>query len=588
MKMRAHNVNARGRLLAVAGVLALAALALVARAAWLQLLHTDFYQRQGDARFLRDIPIAASRGSILDRNGEPLAVSTPVASIWANPQELLQATDRLPELATALDISADALLQRLAQRADREFVYLRRHVSPDAAQAILALQIPGVAAQREFRRFYPAGAVTAHVLGFTNIDDVGQEGLELAFNEWLTGKPGVKRVIRDRLGRVVENVDLLRAAEPGRDLRLSIDRRLQYLAYRELGAGLREYDASAGSAVIMDVVSGEILALVNLPSYNPNSRDSDMINAQRNRALTDVFEPGSVMKAFTAVAAMESGKFTPDTLIATSPGYTTLRGGYTIHDFKDYGTLSLAGVLIKSSNVGAIKIADQLTAEQQYSAYRRFGLGQNSGSGFPGESAGVLPVASAWGPVEKQTIAYGYGVSVTALQLVRAYAAFGNGGVLPTPTFVKDTPPTHHAIVDAAIARKTLAILEAVTAAGGTATRSNVSGYRVAGKTGTSRKASGGGYADKRYVAVFVGLAPVSRPRLAMAVVINDPKGEEYGGGAVAAPVFRRIMTGALRLLDVPPDNLEQWYAQMPAESAPAIAARAAASAASAKTGAAL
>ncbi|PIQ38122.1 MAG: cell division protein [Lysobacterales bacterium CG17_big_fil_post_rev_8_21_14_2_50_64_11] len=588
MRMHARNVNARSRLLAVAGVLALATLALVARAGWLQLLHNDFYQRQGDARFLRDIPIAASRGSILDRNGEPLAVSTPVASIWANPQELLQATDRIPALAKALAISPDALLQRLAQRAEREFVYLRRHMSPDAAQAILALQIPGVAAQREFRRFYPAGAVAAHVLGFTNIDDVGQEGLELAFNDWLTGKPGVKRVIRDRLGRVVENVDLLRAAEPGRDLVLSIDRRLQYLAYRELGAGLREHDASAGSAVIIDVVSGEILALVNLPSYNPNSRDSDILNAQRNRALTDVFEPGSVMKAFTAVAAMESGKFTPDTLIATSPGYTTLRGGYTIHDFKDYGTLSMAGVLIKSSNVGAIKIADQLGAEQQYSAYRRFGLGQSTGSGFPGESAGVLPAASAWGPVEKQTIAYGYGVSVTALQLARAYAAFGNGGVLPTPTFVKGTPPAQRTVVDRAIAGKMLAILEAVTGEGGTATRSNVTGYRVAGKTGTSRKASGGGYADKRYVAVFVGLAPVSRPRLAMAVVINDPKGEEYGGGAVAAPVFRRIMTGALRVLAVPPDRIEQWYASMPAESAPAIAARAAANASTAKTGAAL
>ena len=588
MRMHARNVNARSRLLAVAGVLALATLALVARAGWLQLLHNDFYQRQGDARFLRDIPIAASRGSILDRNGEPLAVSTPVASIWANPQELLQATDRIPALAKALAISPDALLQRLAQRAEREFVYLRRHMSPDAAQAILALQIPGVAAQREFRRFYPAGAVAAHVLGFTNIDDVGQEGLELAFNDWLTGKPGVKRVIRDRLGRVVENVDLLRAAEPGRDLVLSIDRRLQYLAYRELGAGLREHDASAGSAVIIDVVSGEILALVNLPSYNPNSRDSDILNAQRNRALTDVFEPGSVMKAFTAVAAMESGKFTPDTLIATSPGYTTLRGGYTIHDFKDYGTLSMAGVLIKSSNVGAIKIADQLGAEQQYSAYRRFGLGQSTGSGFPGESAGVLPAASAWGPVEKQTIAYGYGVSVTALQLARAYAAFGNGGVLPTPTFVKGTPPAQRTVVDRAIAGKMLSILEAVTGEGGTATRSNVTGYRVAGKTGTSRKASGGGYADKRYVAVFVGLAPVSRPRLAMAVVINDPKGEEYGGGAVAAPVFRRIMTGALRVLAVPPDRIEQWYASMPAESAPAIAARAAANASTAKTGAAL
>lgn len=574
--------------MAVAGVLALAAVGLVTRAAWLQLLHNDFYQRQGDARFLRDIPIAASRGAILDRNGEPLAVSTPVASIWANPQELLQYPDRLPVLAKALDIHPDALVQRLAQRADREFVYLRRHLSPDAAAAILALQIPGVAAQREFRRFYPAGAVAAHVLGFTNIDDVGQEGLELAFNDWLTGKPGVKRVIRDRLGRVVENVDLLRAAEPGRDLVLSIDRRLQYLAYRELGAGLREHDASAGSAVILDVATGEILAMVNLPSYNPNSRDSDAIGAQRNRALTDVFEPGSVMKAFTAVAAMESGKFTPDTLVATSPGYTTLRGGYTIHDFKDYGTLSMAGVLIKSSNVGAIKIADELSAEQQYSAYRRFGLGQTSGSGFPGESAGVLPAAGVWGPVEKQTIAYGYGVSVTALQLARAYAAFGNRGALPTPTFVKNTPPERRAIVDPAIAGKTLAILEAVTGEGGTATRSNVSGYRVAGKTGTSRKASGGGYADKRYVSVFVGLAPASRPRLAMAVVINDPKGEEYGGGAVAAPVFRSIMTGALRLLDVPPDRIEQWYAQMPAAPALAVAARAATDAPAPKHGVAL
>lgn len=573
MKAYGRNVNARGRLMAVAAVLVLAMAGLIARTAWLQLWHTDFYQRQGDARFLRDIPIPASRGAILDRNGEPLAVSTPVASIWANPQDLLQYPDRLPVLARALDIDVDALTQRLAQRADREFVYLRRHLSPDAAAEILALQIPGVAAQREFRRFYPAGAVAAHVLGFTNIDDVGQEGLELAFNDWLTGTPGVKRVIRDRLGRVVENVDLLRAAQPGHDLVLSIDRRLQYLAYRELSAALRERDASAGSVVMMDVTNGEILAIVNLPSYNPNSRDAGNAAARRNRALTDVFEPGSVMKAFTAVAALESGKFTPDTLVDTSPGYTTLQGGYTIHDFRDYGTLSLTGVLVKSSNVGAIKIANQLSPSRQYSAYHRFGLGQTSGSGFPGESAGVLASAEAWGPVEKQTIAYGYGVSVTAMQLTRAYAAFGNGGTLLTPTFVKGTPPDRHAIVEPAVAGKVLAILEAVTGDGGTATRSNVPGYRVAGKTGTSRKASGGGYADKRYVAVFVGLAPVSRPRLAMAVVINDPKGEEYGGGAVAAPVFRTIMTGALRLLDVPPDRIEQWYADALNDGSPRVVA---------------
>lgn len=568
MNARGRNVNVRGRLLAVAGVLALAGGVLVLRAAWMQLFDSEFYQQQGDARFLRELPIAASRGVILDRNGETLAASSPVASIWANPQELLQHPEQLPALARALGIDRGALTERLAQRADREFVYLRRHLSPDDAAAIAALKIPGVFSQREFRRFYPLGEVTAHVLGFTNIDDLGQEGLELAFNDWLTGKPGAKRVIRDRKGRVVENVDLLRPAQPGNDLVLAIDRRVQYLAWRELTAVMHEHGASAGSVAMLDVDNGEILALVNLPSYNPNAREAAVGGNRRNRALTDVFEPGSVMKALTMVAALESGKFTPQTTIATSPGYTTLRGGYTIHDFKDYGTLTMAGVLIKSSNVGAIKIANELTAQQQYDAYRRFGLGQTSGSGFPGESAGVLPPVASWGPVEKQTIAYGYGLSVTSLQLARAYAAFGNGGRLVTPTFVKGARAEAPQIIDTATAGKLMTMLEAVTGPGGTATRSNVSGYRIAGKTGTSRKASEGGYADKRYVAVFVGLAPASAPRFAMAVVIYDPKGEEYGGGAVSAPVFRNVMTGALRLLDVPPDHIEQWYAKAPTPGA--------------------
>jgi cell division protein FtsI (penicillin-binding protein 3) len=568
MNARGRNVNVRGRLLAVAGVLALAGGLLVLRAAWMQLFDSEFYQQQGDARFLRELPIAASRGVILDRNGETLAASSPVASIWANPQELLQHPEQLPALARALGIDHGALTERLAQRADREFVYLRRHLSPDDAAAIAALKIPGVFSQREFRRFYPLGEVTAHVLGFTNIDDLGQEGLELAFNDWLTGKPGAKRVIRDRKGRVVENVDLLRPAQPGNDLVLAIDRRVQYLAWRELTAVMHEHGASAGSVAMLDVDNGEILALVNLPSYNPNAREAAVGGNRRNRALTDVFEPGSVMKALTMVAALESGKFTPQTTIATSPGYTTLRGGYTIHDFKDYGTLTMAGVLIKSSNVGAIKIANELTAQQQYDAYRRFGLGQTSGSGFPGESAGVLPPVASWGPVEKQTIAYGYGLSVTSLQLARAYAAFGNGGRLVTPTFVKGARAETPQIIDTATADELMTMLEAVTGPGGTATRSNVSGYRIAGKTGTSRKASEGGYADKRYVAVFVGLAPASAPRFAMAVVIYDPKGEEYGGGAISAPVFRNVMTGALRLLDVPPDHIEQWYAKAPATGA--------------------
>jgi len=569
MNARGRNVNVRGRLWVVGGVLALAALLLVGRAAWMQLFNSDFYQQQGDARFLRELPIAASRGMILDRNGETLAASSPVASIWANPQELLQHPEQLPALARALGIHRAALAARLAQRADREFVYLRRHLSPDDAALITALKIPGVFSQREFRRFYPLGEVVAHVLGFTNIDDLGQEGLELAFNDWLTGKPGAKRVIRDRKGRVVENVDLLRPAQPGNDLVLSIDRRVQYLAWRELTAALHEHGASAGSVVMLDVDTGEILALVNLPSYNPNARDAAVGGNRRNRALTDVLEPGSVMKALTMVAALQSGKFTPDTAIATSPGYTALRGGYIIHDFKDYGTLTMAGVLVKSSNVGAIKIANELTAQQQYAVYQHFGLGQVSGSGFPGESAGVLPPVASWGPVEKQTIAYGYGLSVTSLQLARAYAVFGNGGKLVTPTFVKGAHGDAPTVIDPATAGKLMRMLEAVTGPGGTATRSNVSGFRVAGKTGTSRQASEGGYADKRYVSVFVGLVPASQPRFAVAVVINDPQGLEYGGGAVAAPVFRNIMTGTLRLLDVAPDRIEQWYVKAP-DAAPA------------------
>ena len=569
MRTRARPVNTRARLYAVLGLLALGATSLIVRAVDLQLLDEEFYQQQGDARFLREIPIATSRGMITDRNGEPLAVSSPVESIWANPQELLQHTDRLPELAQALAIPLEPLTQRLAQRADKEFVYLRRHMNPDEAQAIVALGVPGVFAQREFRRFYPVGEITAHVLGFTNIDDRGQEGLELAFDEWLTGKPGAKRVIRDRRGRIVENVDLVRAAEPGRDLALSLDRRIQYLAYRELKAALAEHQAGSGSVVVIEVATGEILAMVNQPSYNPNAREAAEPGTHRNRAVTDVFEPGSVMKTLTIAAALEAGKFTPETPIDTAPGYMPIPG-YVIHDFKNYGTLTVAGVLSKSSNVGATKIAQTLPNEVQYDLYRRFGLGQASGSGFPGESAGVLTGPDQWGPTEKATISYGYGLSTTLLQLARAYAAIGNGGRLIEPTFVKGANNPNQQVIDPALAQQLLGMLETVTAPGGTATKASVLGYRVGGKTGTSRKASGGGYAAKRYSSVFVGLVPASAPKFAMAVVINDPQSRDaagalvYGGGAVAAPVFHRVMDGALRLMDVPPDNVQQWYAAAP------------------------
>ncbi|PRH83517.1 peptidoglycan D,D-transpeptidase FtsI family protein [Arenimonas caeni] len=560
------SYSPRKRLMVVGGVLGACCAVLVARAAHLQVISEEFYQQQGDARFLREIPIATSRGMITDRNGEPLAVSSPVESIWANPKELLLHADRLPELARALQIPQEVLARRVSERADKEFVYLRRHLNPDVADEITDLGIPGVYSQREFRRFYPHGEVLAHVLGFTNIDDKGQEGLELAFNEWLTGKEGSQRVIRDRRGRIVENVDLVEAAEPGKDLVLSIDRRIQYLAYRELKSALIETGAPSGSIVVLDVPTGEVLAMVNQPSYNPNSRVGADGESRRNRAVTDILEPGSVMKAITIAAALESGKFTPDTPIQTAPGYIALPGGYMPRDFRNYGMLTLTGILTKSSNVGAIKVSNELSTEHQYDVFRRFGFGERTGSGFPGELPGMLPPVRRWGPTEKATISYGYGLSVTPLQLARAYAAIGNEGRLMDVTFVKGGAGEGTQVVDPAIASDLMGMLETVVGPDGTARRAAVLGYRVAGKTGTSRKADGGGYAAKRYAAVFVGLVPATNPRFAMAVVIHEPQGMEYGGGAVSAPVFHRVMEGALRLMDVPPDDIEQWYAAQAAK----------------------
>lgn len=562
MKPRARQFNIRARLWVVGGFLGLAGVALVVRAVDLQLLNNDFYQQQGDARFLREIPIPVSRGTIFDRNGEPLAISSPVESIWANPKELLQHPDRLPQLAAALEIPLEPLTQRIAQRADREFVYLRRHMNPDHAEGIIDLGIPGVFSQREFRRFYPLGEVMAHVLGFTNIDDRGQEGLELAFDDWLTGKPGAKKVIRDRRGRIVENVDLVRAAEPGRDLVLSIDRRIQYLAYRELKAALLENGAAAGSVVVLDVPTGEVLAMVNAPSYNPNAREAAEPGSQRNRAVTDVVEPGSVIKAFTVAAALESGKFTPASSFDTSPGYMPL-ARHVIRDVRNFGVVDMTRLLTKSSNIASTKIALELSNEQFYEVLRKFGFGDATGAGFPGESSGVLPTPRSWGILEKATISYGYGLSVTPLQIAQAYAALGNDGVLMPPTFVKGAQMQARQAVSPGVARTVVEMLETVTGPEGTAQRARVQGYRVAGKSGTSRKASVGGY-QKRYLSLFAGLVPASNPRLAMVVVIDDPQGRDYYGGLVAAPVFARVMDGALRLLDVPPDQAEQWYVALP------------------------
>lgn len=536
-----------------AGLMLLGAVAVVARAVNLQVMETEFLQSQGEARYLREVSIPTVRGSIVDRNGEPLAVSTPVESVWAHPGELLQAADHIPMLAGLLEADAEDVERRLTQRASREFVWLRRQINPDLAARIRDLEIPGVFLQREYRRFYPTGEVSAQVLGFTNIDDVGQEGLELAYNEWLQGQPGSKRVIKDRFGRVVQNVDLIREASPGRDLQLTIDRRLQYLAFRDLKSAVMEFGARSGSVVVLGVDSGEILAMVNFPSYNPNANTRIPSDGLRNRALTDVLEPGSVMKPFAVAAAMEAGIAQRDMVLDTSPGVLHV-SGHDIRDVRDYGELTVEQVLTKSSNVGVVQLALSMDARHLWSMYSRFGFGSVAGTGFPGESAGVLRDYERWRKLEQATLAYGYGLSVTPLQLARAMAAIADDGRLRQPTFITDASNPPHSVLDPALANQLAGMLETVTGPEGTGQGARVEGYRVAGKTGTSRKASAGGYGD-RYVASFAGFAPVSDPELVVVVVINDPSGDHYYGGQVAAPLFSDVMAAGLRLFNVPPDD---------------------------------
>jgi cell division protein FtsI (penicillin-binding protein 3) len=543
-----------------AGIMLLACVVLFARAVNLQVMESEFPQSEGEARFLRQVEIPTVRGNILDRHGEPLAVSTPVDSIWAHPRTLLQETAQIPMLAGLLDIPADELERRLTQRASREFVWLKRRVHPDLVDRVVALDIPGVHLEREYRRFYPTGEVTAQVLGFTNIDDFGQEGLELAYNSWLQGEPGAKRVIKDLFGRTVQEVELVNEMQPGRDLQLTLDRRLQYLAFRELKTAVLEFDARSGSIVIMDVTTGEVLAMVNYPSYNPNSSERGASDGLRNRAVTDVLEPGSVIKPFAMAAVLEAGIATPDMIVDTSPG-TMEVAGHTIRDVRDYGEMTVTGLLTKSSNVGIVDLVLSMDARHLWGVYSRFGFGEVTGTGFPGESAGVLRDYDRWRKLEQATLAYGYGLSVTPLQLTRATAAIADGGRLRQPSFILGTDNPPLSVVDPVLAHDLAAMMETVIEAGGTGTRAAIPGYRVAGKTGTSRKAGAGGYND-RYVASFTGFAPASRPRLAATVVINDPGGEAYYGGQVAAPVFARVMDAGLRLFNVAPDRMDALLVQ--------------------------
>ena len=548
----------RGRRQIVVACVLVVAAGLILRVVDLQLSQNAFLKGEGESRHLRVVEIPAHRGMLLDRNGEPLAASTPVASVWVNPEEFAGSRLRWPDLEAVLAMKAGTIERLVSGRGDRQFVYLRRHVAPDTADRVSALNMAGVHLNREYRRYYPMGAAAAHVLGFTDIDDTGQEGLELAFNDALTGESGAKRVIKDRLGQVVESVERIRPASPGQDIVLSIDRRIQSLTHRALLQGVRRHNARAGSAVVLDVRTGEVLAVANQPSFNPNDRGDRSSRRYRNRAVTDLLEPGSTIKPFTVAAALQAGIVSPDSSLDTRPGFLRV-GRHTIWDIRNYGVIDVSGVIKKSSNVGAGKIGLELEPRALWQMFDHVGFGTAPGSGFPGEAAGKLSDFDGWRKVHRVTLSFGYGLAVSPLQLARAYAAFGNNGVLPGITFVKsDEPVSTSNALTPAVATQVRRMLEAVVEPGGTGRRARVDGYRVGGKTGTSRKSEAGGYSQDRYHSVFAGLAPMSSPHLAVVVVIDEAGGDEYYGGVVAAPVFSDIVSGSLRVLGVAPDDPDE------------------------------
>lgn len=535
-------------------------LALVAGAILFKLLmlygqDRAFLQSQGDARTLRTMLIPAHRGRITDRNGEPLAVSAPVATIWADPSKTDLHHPSLGRLAHLLDMTRSELIARLNEFKSRQFLYLRRKVQPELAQEARALRVPGIHVDREYKRYYPAAEVASQLVGFTSVDGEGQEGMELAYNDWLHGEAGRKLVLKDRLGRTIKNIRSIEDSDPGDNLQLSIDLRLQYLAYRELKAAYQVHHADGASAVLLDAHTGEVLAMVNQPSYNPNDRSELNSSALRNRALTDVFEPGSPMKPLTLSAALMTGQYEPDTKVDVSPGYVRIQG-YTIRDHRNYHTLDLTGIITKSSNVGASKVALSLPTDAVRNVMENVGLGQVLGTGFPGERAGSLPFFTEKQQVQRAAMAYGYGLSVTPLQLAHAYLPFADSGIIHPVSLLRRTdPPPSKRVMPAKVAHEVLAMMETVTGPAGTGTRARVPGYRVAGKTGTTHKTGAGGYLAHQYVGVFIGIVPVTHPRFVLVVMIDNPKGQEYYGGEVAAPVFSRIAAGALRLLNVAPDD---------------------------------
>jgi cell division protein FtsI (penicillin-binding protein 3) len=535
-------------------------LILLAKVAQLQIIPNetrgvDFLQTQGDNRSIRRVVVPAYRGLITDRNGEPLAISTPVTAISVNPQQIRE--QDIDRLSVAMNTPAAQLRARLKRYRNKSFMYLARQLPTEQAERILDLGITGISGRREYKRFYPAGEVTAQLVGFTDINDSGQEGMELAYDTWLTGEPGAKKVVKDRAGRTINDISLIKSARSGENLRLSIDLRVQYAAYRALKAAVKKHNAKSGSVVVLDVTTGEVLAMANQPSFNPNDRSHVTIGATRNRAMTDIMEPGSTVKPFTILAALESGKFSSDSIISTSPGY--LKVDYkTFVDPSNYGELKLEDVLSKSSQVGTTKVALALDPDSTRELFQRVGFGEVVGSGFPGETLGSLPAYRKWDPVTQATFAFGYGLSVSSLQLARAYAVLANDGIRREISLVAlDSEPESIRVIASGISQQVRHMLRAASGVKGTGKRAMIDGYSVGGKTGTLHKVKpGGGYDQSRYMSAFAGLSPIENPRLVTVVVIDEPRDGDYFGGLVAAPVFSEVTGNALRLLQVTPDQM--------------------------------
>lgn len=543
----------------IGAIIFLAVAGLIVRMVDLSVFERNFLETQGNARSLRVISEPAFRGMITDRNGYPLAISTSVYSVWANPKEMIADKKSLRALSRILGLDTKTLQTQIEhyKEKNREFVYLKRDLPPEIVNQVKALSISGIYLEPDYKRFYPEGEIASHVIGFTNVDDKGQEGLELAYNDWLSGVPGKKLVVKDRLGRVISDVQNIEKQQPGHDLALSVDYHLQYLAYRELMEGVQKNLAKSGTAIVMDVKTGEILAMVNYPSFNPNKITPQEKNYMRNSAVTDIFEPGSTIKTFSVAAALASGKYKPDTVINTHPGWMRIEH-YVVHDEHNNGPLTVTQILQLSSNVGISKIMLSLPSNQLAAFLHRMGFGEITGVGFPGEQAGRLPKRPIWRPSALAHLAFGYGISATALQLAHAYATLANDGIaIPVTLIHSGQQPEGERVISSKLSRQMLVVLESVLAKGGTGSPARVPGFHVAGKTGTAWIASGGGYEKKHYNSTFIGIAPVSNPRLVVAVVLHDPKGKEFLGGYVSGPVFEKIMEEALRDLNVAPDDPE-------------------------------